>query len=93
MPTKCFGQIRLLLHISVTRGCVTATKCLLDAGADINFVHDNEPDDVPVIVRAVDNFDLAMVKLLLNYKPDLNGTVTNCAYTWPTRKAPTLNLE
>ena len=85
--------IRLPLHISVTRGSVTATRCLLDAGADINIVHDNEPDDVPVIVRAVDNVDLAMVKLLLKYKPDLNGTVTDCAYTWPTRKAPSLNLE
>ena len=85
--------IRLPLHISVTRGCVTATRCLLDAGADINLVHDNEPDDIPVIVRAVDNVDLAMVKLLLKYKPDLNGTVTDCAYTWPTRRAPSLNLE
>ena len=53
------------------------------------MVHENERDDVPV--RAVDNRDLRMVKLLLQYEPELSGTISECSYT--IRESPSLNLD
>ena len=77
-PSENLGKVKLLetivrlpLHVAVARGNVAASKLLLDAGADVNILH-ADPADVPVIVRAVDNADLRMVKLLLKYKPRLN---------------------
>ena len=77
----------------MTRGNIAATKCLLEAGANINGLHSKEPTDVTVIVRAVDNIDLPMVKLLLKYKPDLTVTASECVLTLPRRVHPTLQID